>query len=95
MREARLRSDISETDRKRLGRIFGRLTLRYTRARVYSEYEGHTKVEPYKVVAKDHESVVVVAGKAESHSVQHIHFDGDRYWTHSPAGFREFFKRVA
>ena len=37
--------------RKRLASIFGHLTLRYTKSRLYSDYKGHKEIQKYKIVA--------------------------------------------
>jgi hypothetical protein len=39
----------------------GELRVRYTRARIYSEFPGEKSVEPYGVVAEDAEGVVILA----------------------------------
>jgi hypothetical protein len=42
-----------------LARIFGKLTLRYTRKYVYTELDGRASRERYKLLASDADSVVV------------------------------------
>lgn len=39
--------------------LFGKLVLRYTRARVFTEFEGDKTVCPYRVVAADEQSVAM------------------------------------
>jgi len=43
----------TEKRRKRVADIFGHLTLRFTRRRVYSEFKGSCDVQEYKVLASD------------------------------------------
>ena len=39
--------------------LFGKLVLRYTPARVFTEFEGDKTVCPYRVVAVDEQSVAI------------------------------------
>lgn len=99
------RNDVSDARTQGLLRMFGKLELRYTRWRCYSEFEGRTQVGWYRVVARDKESVVVVSRSKSweawgvrvpaMRTIQHIHFDADAYWiTLGNSNIREFFRRV-
>ena len=81
--------------RKKLASIFGHLTLRYTRARLYSDYRGHKEIEKYEILAADSDSVAIRRWDSllEEWRIRHIHFEGDRYWI-SIGRQREWFKRV-
>lgn len=81
--------------RKKLASIFGHLTLRYTRTRLYSDYQGHKEIEQYEIIAADSDSVAIRRWDTllEEWRIRHIHFEGDRYWI-SIGRQREWFKRV-
>ena len=81
--------------RKRLASIFGHLTLRYTKSRLYSDYKGHKEIQKYKIVAVDADSVAITLWDSllEEWRIRHIHFENDRYWI-SLGRQREWFKRV-
>jgi len=75
--------------------IFGKLKIRFTKERAYSEFRGDREVTKYRVLASDGDSVAVLyrveaLGKPR---IQHIHFEGSRYWI-SIGPHREFFRRV-
>lgn len=95
-RELAARRDISPADRRMLGRLFGKLELRYTRSRCFATLDGRTESGPYTVVARDDTSVAIVAldpltGKDV---IFHLHFDGPRFWVNVGNGmFREYFAR--
>jgi hypothetical protein len=88
--------DIPTRRRPKLIRMFGKLTLRYTRTRCYSTFDGDTDVAPYRVLAKNSYEVVITApsyldGELK---IQHIHFEGEYYWV-TLGAFREYFRRVS
>ena len=75
--------------------LFGKLVLRYTPARVFTEFEGDKTVCPYRVVAVDEQSVAIVRRSEGKDEIQHIHFSGENsYWV-SCGRNREFFTREA
>jgi hypothetical protein len=75
--------------------IFGKLTVRYTRHKVHSDYEGSLQSVDYELLGSDADSVVImVSGQVPADSkIQHIHFEGKYYWI-SLEGLREYFRRV-
>ena len=75
--------------------IFGHLTLKFTRGRLYSQFKGDLDVTRYRVLAQDRDSVAILIrdGFLGKPRIQHIHFDGPRYWV-SIGPYREWFKRV-
>ena len=90
--------DISEPQRKHAKRILGKLRVRFTRTRVYSEFFGEKSVGPCRVVAKDATSVAVL-GPAwwdeDEQEIAHIHFEGKYYWVWCPVGnFVEYFRKI-
>ena len=75
--------------------MFRKLRICFLKDRVYSDFGGSLEVTNYRVLASDADSVAVLYrnwffGKAR---IQHIHFEGTRYWV-SIGPYREFFKRV-
>ncbi len=95
MRDIRNRRDIPEETQKRFKRLFGKLRLRYTRKRLYTEFHGDKSFQPYRVVAKNHYSVAIVTpGSCESDDqIYHIHFEG-KYYSIWLGKYREFFKKI-
>ena len=98
--EIEARSDIPEPRRAALSALFGHLTLRYTRTHCYSTFKGKTERLPYRVVAANSDSLVVVSPSAlaEEESIHHIRFDDleprpGHYWV-SLGTIREFFRRI-
>jgi hypothetical protein len=74
---------------------FGKLSMRYTPARVFTEFEGDRTVCSYQVVGTDDSSVAIVRRTEGRSEIQHIHFhEPDVYWI-SVGRNREFFRRVA
>jgi hypothetical protein len=77
------------------------LTLHYTRTRCYSTFQGKTESLPYRVVAKNSDSVVVVSPSGaleDEESIHHIRFDDlepkpGHYWV-SLGPIREYFRRI-
>ena len=97
LRDLRARRDISLKTKRAIGRILGKLELRFTRTRCYSTIDGSTSSVPYVVVAKDSSSVATVSRDLllDEETITHIHFDGSRFWINVGRGsFREFFTRV-
>jgi hypothetical protein len=96
--EARDRCRIPPAKRKKFKLLFGKLRVRFTRTRIYSEFEGKKSVTRYRVAAKDAHSVAIVApgllDPAEQ-EIHHIHFEGKYYWVWpAPANFPEYFRRI-
>ena len=86
----------STTDEQaRVANWFGKLLIRYTAARVFTEFEGSRTQCPYRIAATDLDSVAIVCRTEGRDEIRHIHFVGkDLYWV--PVGRnREFFSRVA
>lgn len=102
MREIRNLRSIPEASHKPLKKILGRLTVRYTRARVYMRFDDQENWdEPYRVVAKDDHSVVIVFPDADldEERICQVHFAKRHYWVwcdhvFAPSPFREFFRHV-
>lgn len=88
--------DMTEEKCRMARKIFGKLRLRYTRTKVYTDYKGLKDIAPYKVVAKDANSVAILAQDFEGKpKIFHIHFEEDRYWISvGNGGWREYFRRV-
>jgi hypothetical protein len=103
--EIEARGDIPIKGKATLSPMFGKLELRYGRWRSYSTFEGRTSRGWYRVVARDADSVAIVASSTiggesmppmKVHIIQHIHFEGDFYWvTLGSSNVREFFRRVS
>lgn len=105
VQEIRARRDIrAGKGRTNLEKLFGRMTVRYTRSRYYIHLNGVSWSETFRVVAKNSESVVVVGGKSSitgEDYISHIHFEElaghpeqpMSYWLVCE-GFREYFRRV-
>jgi hypothetical protein len=80
--------------------IFGKLVIRYTRRKYYTELDGYRDSGAYEIVAADSESVVIRFWSrgvfSEGARLQHIHFEGDFYWIAvGGGGLCEFFRKVA
>jgi hypothetical protein len=83
--------------RKKFASIFGHLTLRYTRSRLYSDYRGHKAITKYEVIALDSDSVAIRSWDSllKEWRIRHIHFAGDHYWISIASGWnKEWFKQV-
>jgi hypothetical protein len=90
-KELAARRDIPPQARLFLGKLFGKLELRFTRTRCYTRLKGHTGSASYTVLAKDSSSVATMSEDV----ISHFHFEGSHFWIHVGKGtFREFFKRV-
>jgi hypothetical protein len=95
-KEISARNDIPKTQKKRLKKFFGKLQIKYTRARAYATLDGSTESWSYKVVGKDSTSVVILGRTEpeESPLLTHIHFEEPFFWISLGNGrIREFFKR--
>ena len=93
MREIRNRKDIPEANQKKLKSLFGKLRVRYTRARIHTAFKGDKSIGRYQVVAKDSNSVAIVApGLIDEIEIADIHFEGNYYWI-CLGKFREYFKK--
>jgi hypothetical protein len=103
-REIRARRDIPAGKRRtQLVSIFGKLTLRYTRSKCYTEFNGTKEVRPLRIVAKDSGGVVVLGTTPLSNQdlIYHIRFeapsgpsDKPQYYWISLGQFREYFRRL-
>src|ERR1041385_719644 len=86
--------------RTRLMSLFGKLTLRYTQTKCYTTFKGTTEVGPLRIVAKDADGVVLLAGSPFGDMIYHIRFEAcpkremPRYYWISLGEFREYFRRV-
>lgn len=78
--------------RKHIFNLFGKLRFRFTREKIYLEYEDLKNVVPYSVIAKDKNSVVITWHEKNGDSLQHIHFENDSFYIVSCYNV-EFFKR--
>ena len=81
-------------EQDRIANWFGKLAMRYTAARVFTNLEGEATQCPYRVVAKDPESVAIVCRTEGRDEIRHIHFIGDNLYWVSVGRNREFFARV-
>ena len=96
LKELRLRRDMTAKRLAWFRKAFGKLELRFTRERMYSELRGSREWVRYRVAAKDDDSVAVVytdPTTGEEH-ISHMNFRKDHYWIALEGGIREFFKRV-
>jgi hypothetical protein len=76
--------------------IFGKLKVRWTRQRYYTEFMGSKKRGKYEIVASDSNSVIVRTLVADGEDgLQQIHFDGpDTYWVGCAGILCEYFQRI-
>jgi hypothetical protein len=80
--------------RESLTRSFGKLRMRYTAARVFTEFGTDRTACPYRVVATDESSVAIVRRTEGRNEIQHVHFaEPGVHWV-SVGRNREFFRRV-
>ena len=90
-RELAARRDIPTAVKRRLGQLFGKVELTFTKSQCHSKLNGSVDSLPYVVVAKDATSVATVSAG----TISHFHFEGGRLWILVGAGkFREYFRRV-
>ena len=88
---------MSDDGREKLLSLFGKLEVRYTRWHAYITFEGTTRKERYRVVARDADSVVLVSPPTDGFGggISHIHFESGCYWIIlGKSNMREFFTRV-
>jgi uncharacterized protein YecT (DUF1311 family) len=89
--------------RRKLLSLFGKLTIRYTRSKVYTTLRGVTEPEPLRIVAKDAGGVVALSRSPLTGGdvIVHTRFEdrptggAPRYYWISLGRFREYFRRVA
>lgn len=97
MREIRNLRDVTPAEANGLRKFFGKLSVRYTRGKVYQQLSGATSVSAYRVAAKNGDGVVIVIdsalGVSALDSIVHVHFDGRYYWV-CLGKYREYFKRI-
>jgi hypothetical protein len=86
-------SSTTPEQQERIASSFGKLVVRYTPARVFTEFEGDSTRCNYRVAAIDPDSVAIVCRTEGIDEIRHIHFDGEsRYWVTAGRN-REFFAR--
>jgi len=85
-----------EKQKRVLRSFFGKLTLRYTAKTIYSNLNETMSRFPYRVVAVDSDSAVIVIedGITLKDKIVHIHFDGSSAYWISLGRNREWFKRI-
>jgi hypothetical protein len=84
----------TDAQQSRIRSLFGKFTMRYTAARVFTEFEGDRTVCSYRVVATDPDSVAILRRTEGKNEIQHIHFiESSVYWV-SVGRNREFFRRA-
>ena len=87
-------AEASSAERKRMSNWFGKFTVRYTPARVFTTYEGDRTVCPYRVVAQDADSVAIMCRTDGRDEIRHIRFvESEVYVVPCGRGF-EYFGRV-
>lgn len=95
--EWRFAKRFSALRRRKFLDIFGKLRLRFTRARVFSILGSQNHKQRYEVFGTDSDSVAIRYEDTQlTHEwrLQHIHFEGrDRYWI-ALGRNREWFRRV-
>jgi hypothetical protein len=82
--------------------MFGRLTIRFTRTKCYTTFNGETEAGPLRIAAKDTRGVVILTRSSLTggDSISHIHFEErpnggmPRYYWISLGQSREYFRRV-
>lgn len=96
-REIEARKDIPPLRAEKLKKLFGKLEVRFTSTRCYSQLDGFTEVRRYQVLAKDDGSVAILGTDVPNGkpTISHIHFEGKHFWiTIGNGRLREFFKRI-
>ena len=79
---------------KILRRDLGKLSLRYTKSRCFSDFEGMRSSERYRVVWTGKDSLFVVSCSGPQEAGQHIHFSSPtQYWVHV-GKYWEYFTKV-
>jgi hypothetical protein len=70
--------------------LLGKMTVRYTRTKIYVDSEGDKSVVPYQVVAKDATSVAILI---DGYEIYHINFEGKYYWI-CLGKFRDYYRKI-
>jgi hypothetical protein len=84
--------------RRKLARLFGVLTVRYTRHRIHIKLHVNLDSTPYEVLGSDSDSVAILCNDIlyDEPRIRHIHFEDDKhYWVAIDGWNREWFKRVS
>ena len=89
--------DLQPARKRKLKALFGKLEVRFARARYYASMNGWDWVHRYKVVAKDETSVAILTEEPDTGpKISHIHFEGAHFWINIGNGrLREFFRRIS
>ena len=78
----------------RLQELLGKLTVRYTKARVFTDFEGDKTVCPYSVVVVEPDAVVIRCRTGGRDEIRRINFaQPDVYWVDMGSN-REYFRRL-
>jgi hypothetical protein len=87
---------ISAAHLRRFKALFGKLVVRWSRAKCYSELDGSHDSGPFEVLASDDSSVVIrhLDGITGESVLKQIHFEGDYYWFALDCHMNEWFRRV-
>jgi hypothetical protein len=81
---------------RKLKALFGKLVVRWTRKKYYTELNGSNDSYPYELVAVDRVSVVIRCFDSleNADKLVQVHFEGNHYWLWA-WGQREYFRRIA
>ena len=78
--------------------LFGQLTVRWTRAKIYTERKGFRRSSSYEIIGADVDSVALMAYNqlTKQQTIRHVHFEGDNYWVliGGSGRNREWFKKI-
>ena len=72
----------TQHERLRIQSWFGKLTLRYTADRVYSDYDGDRTVCPYRIIGADSGSVAILRRTDGENEISHIHLQIEQMGTY-------------
>ncbi|MEO8344643.1 MAG: hypothetical protein ABI607_03010 [Betaproteobacteria bacterium] len=86
--------DTSESDRARIEEYFGKVTLKYTAAKIQSEFEGKLTSCPYRIAKEDEDWIVIVRRTGGRDEIQHLRVIEPDVYCVSVGRNREFFRRV-
>lgn len=87
-------TDTSEADRARIEEYFGRMTLRYTAAKIQIEIAGKRTSCPYRIAKEDGDWIVIIRRTGGRDEIQHLRvIEPDVYWV-SVGRNREYYRRV-
>ena len=93
MRLWRFKKELDTEQKAKFESIFGKMTRRFTSTHAYSEFDGETTSNPYRVLGADEHSVVVAYPNGKASELQQIFFEDD--WFYVVSGYNvEFFRRV-